>query len=81
MKKTQQSPRRWCRGAAQGGIHRRCHRSIGGVGTLAIPGLGLFVAAGPLVAALCGSAVGGALGLFIGALVGLGIPEYEAKKI
>jgi len=51
-----------------------------GIGTLAIPGLGPFVAAGPILAALSGAAVGGLAGGVTGALVGLGIPEYEAQK-
>ena len=50
-----------------------------GLGALAIPGLGPFIAAGPLVAALAGVGVGGAVGGFTGAAIGLGIPEYEAK--
>ena len=51
-----------------------------GIGALAIPGLGPFIAAGPIMAALAGVGVGGAVGGFTGALVGLGIPEYEAKR-
>lgn len=51
-----------------------------GIGTLAIPGLGPFIAAGPLMAALSGAAVGGALGGIAGALIGMGIPEVEAKR-
>jgi hypothetical protein len=51
-----------------------------GIGSLAIPGVGPFIAAGPLVAALAGVGVGGAVGGIAGALVGLGIPEYEAKR-
>jgi hypothetical protein len=47
---------------------------------LAIPGLGPFIAAGPIMAALAGLGVGGAVGGLIGALVGMGIPEYEAKR-
>jgi hypothetical protein len=50
------------------------------VGALAIPGIGPVIAAGPLLAALAGIGIGGALGGFTGSLVGLGIPEYEAKK-
>lgn len=53
---------------------------LAGFGSLVIPGLGPFVAAGPIVAALSGAAVGTATGGIIGALVGLGIPEYEAKR-
>jgi hypothetical protein len=51
-----------------------------GLGTLAIPGVGPFIAAGPLMAALAGVAIGGATGGLIGALVGMGIPEFEAKR-
>jgi len=51
-----------------------------GIGALAIPGVGPFIAAGPIMAALAGVGVGGAVGGFTGALVGLGIPEYEAKR-
>ena len=51
-----------------------------GVGALAIPGLGPFIAAGPIMAALAGAGVGGAVGGIGGALIGMGIPEYEAKR-
>jgi hypothetical protein len=51
-----------------------------GIGTLAIPGLGPFVAAGPIMAALSGATVGAAAGGLTGALVGMGMPEYEAKR-
>jgi hypothetical protein len=51
-----------------------------GIGALAIPGLGPFIAAGPLMAALAGAAGGAAAGGLTGALVGMGIPEYEAKR-
>lgn len=53
---------------------------LAGIGALAIPGIGPFVAAGPIVAAIAGAGIGGALGGITGALVGLGIPEYEAKR-
>ena len=53
---------------------------LAGIGTIAIPGVGPFIAAGPIMAALGGAAVGGATGGIIGALVGMGIPEYEAKR-
>src|SRR5258706_11284238 len=52
---------------------------LAGIGSLAIPGVGPFIAAGPIMAALGGAAVGGATGGIVGALIGLGIPEYEAK--
>ena len=51
-----------------------------GIGALAIPGVGPFIAAGPIMAALAGLGAGGALGGIVGALVGMGIPEYEAKR-
>lgn len=51
-----------------------------GIGALAIPGVGPFIAAGPIMAALAGVGAGGAVGGLTGALVGMGIPEYEAKR-
>jgi hypothetical protein len=51
-----------------------------GIGALAIPGLGPFIAAGPIMAALAGAGVGGAVGGIVGSLIGMGIPEYEAKR-
>ncbi len=53
---------------------------LAGIGALAIPGLGPFIAAGPIMGALAGLGVGGTVGGIIGALVGMGIPEYEAKR-
>ncbi len=53
---------------------------VAGIGALAIPGVGPFIAAGPIVAALSGAAIGGATGGILGALVGVGIPEFEAKQ-
>jgi ActD protein len=53
---------------------------LAGIGMLAIPGVGPFIAAGPIVAALAGMGAGGAIGGVTGALIGLGIPEYQAKR-
>jgi hypothetical protein len=53
---------------------------LAGMGALAIPGIGPLVAAGPILAAIAGAGVGGTVGGVSGALVGLGIPEYEAKR-
>src|SRR6202047_2304894 len=53
---------------------------VAGIGALAIPGAGPFIAAGPIMAALAGVGVGGAIGGITGALIGMGIPEYEAKR-
>jgi hypothetical protein len=67
-------------GASAGGVIGGALGWIAGIGALAIPGVGPFIAAGPIVAALSGVAIGGALGGITGALVGLGIPEFEAKR-
>jgi hypothetical protein len=53
---------------------------LAGIGALAIPGAGAFIAAGPLMGMLGGIGVGSAIGGLTGALIGLGIPEYEAKR-
>src|ERR1700741_1785228 len=53
---------------------------LAGIGALAIPGVGPLIAAGPIMATLAGMGVGGTVGGLAGALVGLGIPEYEAKR-
>lgn len=53
---------------------------IAGIGALAIPGVGPFIAAGPIIAALSGAAIGAAVGGIAGGLIGLGIPELEAKR-
>src|SRR5258706_10929146 len=67
-------------GAGTGGIVGGAVGWLAGIGTLAIPGVGPFIAAGPILAALGGAAVGATVGGLTGALVGLGIPEYEVKR-
>ncbi|MDB6065318.1 MAG: hypothetical protein JWR26_1526 [Pedosphaera sp.] len=67
-------------GAGTGGVLGGALGWLTGIGALSIPGVGPFVAAGPLLAALSGVAVGAAVGGITGALVGMGIPEYEAKR-
>jgi hypothetical protein len=67
-------------GMAAGGTIGGALGLLAGIGALAIPGIGPFIAAGPIMGALAGLGVGGAVGSFVGALVGLGIPEYEAKR-
>ena len=67
-------------GAGTGGVLGGVLGWLAGIGSLAIPGIGPFVAAGPIMAALGGAAVGATVGGLTGALVGLGIPEYEAKQ-
>ena len=67
-------------GATSGAVLGGALGWLAGVGTLAIPGLGPFIAAGPILGTLAGAGAGGAVGGLIGALVGMGIPEYEAKR-
>ena len=67
-------------GARTGGVVGGALGWFTGIGALAIPGAGPFIAAGPLMAALSGAAVGAAVGGIAGTLVGMGIPEYEAKR-
>jgi len=67
-------------GGVTGGVLGGALGWLVGIGALAIPGAGPFIAAGPLMAALGGAAVGGAVGGIAGALIGMGIPEYEAKR-
>ena len=67
-------------GVATGGAIGGTVGLLAGIGALAIPGVGPFIAAGPIMGALAGLGVGGAVGGLVGALVGMGIPEYEAKR-
>src|ERR1043166_5340364 len=67
-------------GAATGGVIGGVLGWLAGIGAIAIPGVGPFIAAGPIMAALAGRGVGTAVGGIAGGLVGFGIPEYEAKR-
>jgi hypothetical protein len=67
-------------GVTTGGVIGGTLGLLAGIGALAIPGVGPFIAAGPIMGALAGLGVGGAVGGLVGALVGMGIPEYEAKR-
>src|SRR5262249_25704747 len=67
-------------GAGTGAVVGGTLGLLAGIGSLSIPGLGPFIAVGPIMAALAGAGTGGAIGGLIGALVGMGIPEYEAKR-
>jgi hypothetical protein len=79
-RKATKAPEGVTAGATTGGVLGGALGWLAGIGALAIPGLGPFIAAGPIVAALAGVGVGGAVGGFAGALVGMGIPEYEATR-
>jgi hypothetical protein len=78
--KNTKAPEGTATGGTVGGVIGGTLGLLAGIGTLAIPGLGPFIAAGPIMGALAGLGVGGAVGGLIGALVGMGIPEYEAKR-
>lgn len=67
-------------GAASGAILGGALGWLAGIGALAIPGVGPFLAAGPIIAALAGVGAAGAIGGVSGALIGSGMPEYEAKR-
>src|SRR5438477_3473519 len=79
-KKDTKAPEGATAGATSGAVIGGALGWLAGIGALAIPGLGPLIAAGPILAALSGAAVGGAAGGLTGALIGLGIPEYEAKQ-
>jgi hypothetical protein len=67
-------------GVTMGGVVGGTLGVLAGIGALAIPGVGPFIAAGPIMAGLAGLGLGGAVGGLLGALIGMGIPEYEAKR-
>jgi len=78
--KTTKAPEGALTGAGSGAVIGGALGWLVGIGALAIPGLGPFIAAGPIAAALAGIGVGSSVGGVAGALIGLGIPEYEAKR-
>src|SRR6201988_4163212 len=78
--KNTKAPEGTTTGVAAGGAVGGTLGLLAGIGALAIPGVGPFIAAGPIMGALAGLGVGGAVGGLLGALVGMGIPEYEAKR-
>src|ERR1019366_4926996 len=78
--KTTKAPEGAAAGASTGAVLGGALGLLAGIGALAIPGLGPFIAAGPIMAALAGVGVGSAVGGLTGALIGMGIPEYEAKR-
>jgi hypothetical protein len=67
-------------GATAGGVTGGVLGLLAGIGALAIPGVGPFIAAGPIMAALSGAAIGATTGGVVGALIGMGIPEIEARR-
>jgi len=80
LEKGTKAPEGATTGAASGAVAGGVLGWLVGIGALAIPGIGPFIAAGPIVAALAGAGALGAFGGIVGALVGMGIPEYKAKR-
>ena len=78
--KATKAPEGTTAGVTAGGVIGGTLGVLAGIGMLAIPGLGPFIAAGPIMAGLAGLGVGGAVGGVTGALIGSGIPEFEAKR-
>jgi len=78
--KNTKAPEGAAAGAGTGAVVGGTLGLLAGIGALAIPGLGPFIAAGPIMGALAGAGTGGVVGGIIGTLVGLGMPEYEAKR-
>jgi len=79
-KKDTKAPEGTTTGGIAGGIIGGTLGVLAGIGAIAIPGVGPFIAAGPIMAGLAGLGAGGAVGGLIGSLIGMGIPEYEAKR-
>lgn len=77
--KHSKAPEGTATGAGTGALLGGALGWLAGIGALAIPGIGPFIAAGPFMAFLAGAAVGAATGGVTGGLIGLGMPEYEAK--
>jgi len=80
IEKETKAPEGAATGAGTGAVVGGSLGWLVGIGLLAIPGLGPFIAAGPIMAALAGVGAGGLVGGIAGALVGMGIPEYEANR-
>ena len=78
--KSTKAPEGASAGAAGGAVIGGVLGWLAGIGAIAIPGIGPFIAAGPIMAALAGVGVGGTVGGIAGSLAGMGIPEYEAKR-
>jgi hypothetical protein len=78
--KSTKAPEGATTGAGTGAVIGGTLGLLAGIGALDIPGLGPFIAAGPIMGALAGAGTGGVAGGLIGALIGMGIPEYEAKR-
>jgi len=80
VNKDTKAPEGAAAGAGTGAVIGGALGWLAGIGLLALPGLGPFIAAGPIMGLLAGAGLGGAVGGVAGALIGMGIPEYEARR-
>lgn len=80
LAKSSKAPEGAVAGAGSGAVAGGILGWLAGIGMLALPGVGPFLAAGPIMALLAGVGVGGTVGTMVGGLVGMGMPEYEAKR-
>lgn len=80
LKKDTKAPEGATTGAVSGAVIGGALGWLAGIGALAIPGLGPFIAAGPILGMLGGAGALGVAGGIAGSLIGMGIPEYEAKR-
>src|ERR1043166_2364889 len=80
LEKGTKAPEGAAAGATSGAVIGGALGWLAGIGILAIPGVGPFIAAGPIMALLSGLGMGAAVGGLTGALIGLGMPEYVATR-
>ena len=80
LEKGTKAPEGAAAGATSGAVIGGALGWLAGIGMLAIPGVGPFIAAGPIIAMLSGLGMGAAVGGLTGALIGMGIPEYVATR-
>ena len=80
VKNSTKAPEGAMAGAGTGAVVGGALGWLAGIGALAIPGVGPFIAAGPIMSTLAGASVGGAVAGIAGALIGMGFTEYEAKR-
>jgi hypothetical protein len=79
-RKSSKAPEGVVAGASSGVVLGGALGWLIGVGALTIPGFGPLIAAGPVVAALAGAGALGTAAGILGGLIGIGIPEYEARR-
>jgi len=66
-------------GAVTGSILGGIGALLAGLGVLVIPGIGPFLAVGPIAATIGGIIAGGAVGGIVGMLIGIGVDKGDAE--